>query len=153
MSQQDFYINIYKIYLLVLLTALPNHIVHFDQYFYQQLKKFKHLLNYLSLSSVSGIHSVKTFDFSILCTTIPHSKLVERLKFLIFRTFFNKIFSESTFHLTPVNLHTIISRSHIILNHFYCQQLSKVQSMPSSHLDWATTIHCCMAFLITPLAN
>ena len=40
--------------------------------------------------SISGINSIKTFDFSTPYTTIPHSKLKECLKSIFFRSFFNK---------------------------------------------------------------
>ena len=47
-------------------------------------------LNYLSSSSISGIHSMKTFYFSTFYTTIPYSKLKEHLKSLIFRSTANQ---------------------------------------------------------------
>jgi hypothetical protein len=54
------------------------------------LKNSKDLLSYLTSTSISRVNAIKTFDFSTLYTTIPHSKLKERLKKLIFGSFFNK---------------------------------------------------------------
>ena len=54
------------------------------------LKNSKDLLDYLDSISCSKIHSINTFDFSTLYTTIPHAKLKQRLKDLIFRSFFSK---------------------------------------------------------------
>ena len=39
------------------------------------LKNSKHLLEYIQSKSLSFCNSIKTFDFSTLYTTIPHSKL------------------------------------------------------------------------------
>ena len=52
------------------------------------LKNSKELIENLKSRSFSTVTSIKTFDFSTLYTTIPHSKLKKRLKDLIFRCFF-----------------------------------------------------------------
>ena len=52
------------------------------------LKNSKELLQNLKAQSLVNI--IKTFDFSTLYTTIPHSKLKSRLKDLIFECFFRK---------------------------------------------------------------
>ena len=53
-------------------------------------KKFKQLLEYLQTRHLSKIHSIKTFDFSTLYTTIPHTKLKERLFGIIDNCFLTK---------------------------------------------------------------
>ena len=54
------------------------------------LKNSKDLLNNLESRSLSKIHSLKTFDFSTLYTTLPHSKLKSRLIGLIKNSFYYK---------------------------------------------------------------
>ena len=54
------------------------------------LKNSKDLMDILRSRSISVCNSIKTFDFSTLYTTIPHSKLKEKLKHLIHRSFQNK---------------------------------------------------------------
>ena len=54
------------------------------------LKNSKDLKDILRSRSISVCNSIKTFDFSTLYTTIPHSQLKERLKGLIHRCFQNK---------------------------------------------------------------
>ncbi|MCU7801424.1 MAG: hypothetical protein KZQ70_15165, partial [gamma proteobacterium symbiont of Lucinoma myriamae] len=54
------------------------------------LKNSKELLENLKSLSFSKVHSIKTFDFSTLYTTIPHNKLKSRLKDLITHCFFHK---------------------------------------------------------------
>ena len=51
------------------------------------LKNSKDLLHNLESRSLSKIHSLKTFDFSTLYTTLPHSKLKSRLIGLIKNSF------------------------------------------------------------------
>jgi hypothetical protein len=43
------------------------------------LKNSKELLENLKSRNFSKIDSIKTYDFSTLCTTIPHNKLKSRL--------------------------------------------------------------------------
>jgi hypothetical protein len=47
------------------------------------LKNFKDMLEYIKSRSLSPFNTFKTFDFSILYTTIPHSKLKDRLMELV----------------------------------------------------------------------
>ena len=47
------------------------------------LKNSKDLLEYIQSRSLSSCNSIKTFDFSTIYTTIPHSKLKDRLRELI----------------------------------------------------------------------
>ena len=47
------------------------------------LKNSKDLLEYIQSRSLSSCNSIKTFDFSILYTTIPHSKLNDKLRELV----------------------------------------------------------------------
>ena len=54
------------------------------------LKNSKELLEHLASNTLSLVKSIKTFDFSTLYTTIPHSKLKERLKQIIHLSFFYK---------------------------------------------------------------
>ena len=49
----------------------------------QMRKNFKDLLEYLQSRSLFSCNSIKTFDYSTLCTTIPHSKLKDRLRELV----------------------------------------------------------------------
>ena len=51
------------------------------------LKNSKELLDNLQSHSLSSIHSIKTFDFSTLYTTIPYAKLKFRLSELIKNAF------------------------------------------------------------------
>ena len=54
------------------------------------LKNSKDLLECLGSKSLKFCNNIKTFDFSTLYTTIPHSKLKERLKLLIQQSFYYK---------------------------------------------------------------
>jgi len=47
------------------------------------LKKSKDLLEYIQSRSLSSCNSIKTFDFSTLCTNIHHSKLKDKLRELV----------------------------------------------------------------------
>ena len=47
------------------------------------LKTSKDLLEYIQSKPLSSCNSIKTFDFFTLYTTIPHSKLKNRLRELI----------------------------------------------------------------------
>ena len=51
------------------------------------LKNSKELLDNLQSHSLTSIHSIKTYDFSTLYTTIPHTKLKARLSELIKNAF------------------------------------------------------------------
>ena len=51
------------------------------------LKNSKELLDTLQSHSLNCIHSIKTYDFSTLYTTIPHTKLKVRLSELIKNAF------------------------------------------------------------------
>ena len=51
------------------------------------LKNSKELLDNLQSYSLSSIHSIKTYDFSTLYTTIPHAKLKFRLSTLFKNAF------------------------------------------------------------------
>jgi hypothetical protein len=44
------------------------------------LKNSKDLLEYIQFRSLSSCNSIKTFDFSTLYTTIPHSKRKNKLR-------------------------------------------------------------------------
>ena len=58
------------------------------------LKNSKDLLEYIHCvqsRSLSSCNSIKTFDFSTLYTTIPHSKLKDILKELVQLHFINKM--------------------------------------------------------------
>ncbi|KAK3087212.1 hypothetical protein FSP39_003163 [Pinctada imbricata] len=54
------------------------------------LKYSKELLEHLKSTHFSRVHSIKAFDFSRLYTTIPHSKLKERLAKIISNAFTSK---------------------------------------------------------------
>jgi hypothetical protein len=54
------------------------------------MKNSKYLLEYIQSRSLSSCNSIKTFDFSIFYTTIPHSKLKDRLRELIQLCFIEK---------------------------------------------------------------
>ena len=41
------------------------------------------MVEYIQSRPLSSCNSIKTVDFSILCTTIPHSKLKDRLRKLV----------------------------------------------------------------------
>ena len=47
------------------------------------LKNSKDLLEYIQSRTLSSCNSIKTFDFSTLYTTIPHSKLKDKLRKLV----------------------------------------------------------------------
>ena len=51
------------------------------------LKNSKDLIDILRSRSLSTCHSIKTFDFSTLYTTIPHKQLKDRLESIIRNTF------------------------------------------------------------------
>jgi hypothetical protein len=44
------------------------------------LKSSKDLLEYIESRSLSSYNNIKTFDFSSVYATFPHSKLIDRLK-------------------------------------------------------------------------
>jgi hypothetical protein len=54
------------------------------------LTNSKDLLEYIQSRSLSSCNSIKTFDFSTLYTTIPHSKLKDRLRELVQLCFIKK---------------------------------------------------------------
>ena len=54
------------------------------------LKNSKDLLEYIQSRSLSSCNSIKTFDFSTLYTTIPHSKLKDKLRELVQLCFMKK---------------------------------------------------------------
>jgi hypothetical protein len=54
------------------------------------LKNSKNLLEYIQSRSLSSCNNIKTFDFSTLYTTIPHSKLNDRLRELVQLCFIKK---------------------------------------------------------------
>jgi hypothetical protein len=54
------------------------------------LKNSKNLLEYIQSMSLSSCNSIKTLDFSTLYTTIPHSKLKEKLRELVQLFFIRK---------------------------------------------------------------
>ena len=54
------------------------------------LKNSKELLDNLQSHSLNSIHSIKTYDFSTLYTTISHTKLKARLSELIKNAFICK---------------------------------------------------------------
>ena len=54
------------------------------------LKNSKDLLEYIQSRFLSSCNSIKTFDFSTLYTTIPHSKLKDKLRELVQLCFIKK---------------------------------------------------------------
>jgi hypothetical protein len=54
------------------------------------LKNSKNLLEYIQSRSLFSCNSIKTFDFSNLYTTIPHSKLKNKLRELVQLCFIKK---------------------------------------------------------------
>ena len=54
------------------------------------LKNSKDMLEYIQTRPRSSCKSIKTFDFSTLCTTISHSKLKDRLRGLVLLCFIKK---------------------------------------------------------------
>ena len=54
------------------------------------LKNSNELLEKLKAQSLQSVNSIKSFDFSILYTTIPQDKLKSELKAIINQCFFHK---------------------------------------------------------------
>ena len=54
------------------------------------LKNSKDMLEYIQSRSLSSCYSINTFEFSTLYTTIPHSKLEDRLRELVQLCFMKK---------------------------------------------------------------
>ena len=54
------------------------------------LKNSKYLLVHIQSRSISSCNNIKTFDFSILYTTIPYPKLTNRLRELVQLCFIKK---------------------------------------------------------------
>ena len=80
------------------------------------LKNSKELLNNLNSNSLASVHSIKTYDFSTLYTTIPHSKLKSRLTELIRNAFrFKMVRNAMNILLLATNLH-ILLRTTLRLN-------------------------------------
>ena len=86
----------------ILLTKLLTHIKHGLQKYCETsysrsevnqmwiLKNSKKLLEHLQSPNFNHITSIKSFDFSILYTTIPHQKLKSRLATIIRNCFIHK---------------------------------------------------------------
>ena len=66
------------------------------------LKNSKDLLDNLKSRSFSQVSSIKTFDFSTLCNTLPHDKLKTRLKETIHKAFSHRNYG-STFVVLGYN--------------------------------------------------
>ena len=60
------------------------------------LKTYKDLLEYIQSRSLSSCNSIKRFDFSTLYTSIPHSKLKNRLRELVQLCFIKKMANVDT---------------------------------------------------------
>ena len=81
-----------------ILTTIKDHLQSYSDKVYSTsgtnqmwiLKNSKELLEHLNSRSLAHINSIKTYDFSTLYTTIPHTKLKSRLKNLINQCFFYK---------------------------------------------------------------
>ena len=54
------------------------------------LKNSKELLENLKAQSLHSVNSIKSFDFSIIYTTIPRDELKSKLKGIIKQSFFHK---------------------------------------------------------------
>ena len=76
------------------------------------LKNSKELLENLNSHSLTSIHSIKTFDFSTLYTTIPHNKLKSRLTDII-RQAFRYQNGKSRYKYIVVNYH----HTYFVQNH------------------------------------
>ena len=71
----------------------------------------KDMKEILRSRSISVCDSIKTFDFSTLYTTIPHSQLNERLKDLIHRCFQNKNGTNRYTYLVVGEMNPILSKT------------------------------------------
>jgi hypothetical protein len=63
------------------------------------LKNSKDLLDNVRSRSFSQVSSIKTLDFSTLCTTLPHDKLKTRLKETIHKAFSHRNYGSKFFVL------------------------------------------------------
>jgi hypothetical protein len=54
------------------------------------LKNSKDLLEYIQSRFLSSYNNIQTFDFSTLYTTVPHSKLTDKLRELVQLYFIKK---------------------------------------------------------------
>ena len=92
------------------------------------LKNSKDMLEYIQCRSLYSCNSIKTFDFSTLYTTIPHSKLKDKLmelvqlcfikkngqcryKYLVLgrdRSYFVKHYSDSTKKLSEADIFNMV---------------------------------------------
>ena len=70
-----------------ILLAVKNGVQRYCETSYSRsgvnLMNSKDLLEYIQYRSLSSCNSIKTFDFSTLYTTIPYSKLKDRLRELV----------------------------------------------------------------------
>ena len=76
------------------------------------LKNSKELLEHLHSHSLTSVHSIKTFDFSTLYTTIPHDKLKSRLTDIIRQAFRFKNGNSRYKYIVVNYLHTYFVQNH-----------------------------------------
>ena len=80
------------------------------------LKNSKDLLENLQSQHFSTVHSIKTYDFSTLYTTIPHEKLKNRLFDIVDSCFFSKKGSRKYKYLVLGYQKHILYKTTLILN-------------------------------------
>ena len=87
------------------------------------LKNSKELLEKLQSHSLLAISSIKTYDFSTLYTTIPHTKLKNRLKDLIHSCFFSKKTGKQRYKYIVINhMSSYFVKNHSDASHKYSEE-------------------------------
>ena len=72
--------------------------------------------------SLSSVFSIKTYDFSTLYTTIPHSKLKSRLKDIIYHSFINKTTGKRRYkYIVITNTSSYFVKYHSDAKHKYTE--------------------------------
>ena len=115
------------------------------------LKNSKDLLEYMQSTSLSSCNSIKTFDFSTLYTTIPHSKLKlvqlcfikkngqRRYKYLVLgrdRSYFVKHHSDSTKKFSETDIFNMLE---LLIDNTFDMFGERVFNNQSAYL-WVQTV-------------
>ena len=107
----------------------------------------KELLDNLNSNSLASVHSIKTYDFSTLYTTIPHSKLKSRLTELIRNAFRLKngkkryeyivVGYKSTYFVKDHSEDDIVRMLEFLIDNIFVECGGGIYTDP--HKEWQTT--------------
>ena len=98
------------------------------------LKNSKDLLEYIQSKTLSYCNSIKTFDFSTLYTSIPHSKLKDKLKELVLLCFIKKNGQRRYKYLVLRK-----DKSYFVKDHTHSNKKSLKLALSTCLISWLTT--------------